>query len=348
MKLNFRKLKNSLLSLGLSATLFCTAGFHASADDPTTPEQFEEASRALDKVLRYGPSHTAVTGDKPSRTWLSSFLPLCARARENGLQVPVEMTEDGFWINTADVGAAAGIPMNTLYARFNRAGAKDSRQKAMKRDSVTMHFYKFAPTPEPAALVDFAPRPPLPAVDFGGVAPRGSAAVEQYTELKRAYRTPARQGDTDAIAHSYIDAIVSASETALTEGRTELVTALWVGTNIIINFPKTKTLTGTCKSHIRKHLKRLGLHKAGTPAQEVLSDIFGPRVDPATSRLYQLWAPSDEAPHLPNPGHQWTPPTYDRPEWPDWPAEATDDPALQFPRLAENPPADPPTGQTVR
>ncbi|MDR1253897.1 MAG: hypothetical protein LBJ95_02645 [Oscillospiraceae bacterium] len=89
MNLNFRKLKNSLLSLGLSATLFCTAGLAGLPVFATDPNPEEtRAYRQTVKAMLYPRTPTGVQFDT-MQDWLHGVADVSTVARARGAVVGI-------------------------------------------------------------------------------------------------------------------------------------------------------------------------------------------------------------------------------------------------------------------
>jgi hypothetical protein len=120
MNLNFRKLKNSLLSLGLSATLFCTAGLAgvpASANDPN-PEATSAYQR---KVVTMQYRSTAEGGEFANLSdWLHQVTDMSTEAREQGAEVGIywQVRDQVLCLNSQILAGDLGIKVNTLNKRL--------------------------------------------------------------------------------------------------------------------------------------------------------------------------------------------------------------------------------------
>jgi hypothetical protein len=124
MKFNFRKLKNSLLSLGLTATLLFPSGLQACADGPTTLAELKQAIAEL-----RGP-HDA--------NWVRAVREICYIASQNGVDTPLfdGFSDDlrpaaktsswppsgQFYVDHRQVEEGLGICYQLARQRFYRAG----------------------------------------------------------------------------------------------------------------------------------------------------------------------------------------------------------------------------------
>jgi hypothetical protein len=120
MNLNFLKLKNSLLSLGLSATLFCTAGLAGLpvfAEGPDTPEALQTEARA-----QFG-FHDRLTRSELQQRF-RRFVTLCLSAHKNGVAVPILPTpqQGVLLLSTAKIGALLGVRENSVQRILRRVG----------------------------------------------------------------------------------------------------------------------------------------------------------------------------------------------------------------------------------
>jgi hypothetical protein len=130
MKFNFRKLKNSLLSLGLTATLLFPSGLHAFADGPTTLDELKQAIAEVPRPY--------------DATWLLAVRELSFRASRNGVNPPLfdgcinpEGVEgpayvrlsywpptDVFYVDTDSIAVVFGCSPEALFHRMWRIGYK--------------------------------------------------------------------------------------------------------------------------------------------------------------------------------------------------------------------------------
>jgi hypothetical protein len=293
MNLNFRKFKSSLLSLGLSATLFCTAGLAGLpvfAEGPATMDEWREAILRIQAGM---PEYSARGKEAETRTYtlLHNQLAVSRQALANGVKPPLRPVEGGFTIHLSAFARYTGITERQVERQLVRGGAH-----LAGRGDGYWSWYTLVSVDDCAGraegdIVEATPVPPI-------VDDRGQLEVQVIEKYKKLEPNLALRKTARGENHrQWLRDLITISEETFEHGRPDLATVVLLGdgTSLAVNAGALKRWTGTCKSATNYRLKAEGLHKGSFADAGELDARFGRPLDLADRRHWEVWTPTPPA-----------------------------------------------------
>jgi hypothetical protein len=290
MNLNFLKLKNSLLSLGLSATVsfsFGLAGFHASAVGPESLEDFKTAGQDLltqrrEAMKRGGPDPTIQLDT------MSALTDLADAANTNGLGIPLRRCLGGYEIHVFALAQLLDVCDQTLYKVLTGAGLRFTsgcgrKQSALGRLS---RYTLAAALGEPTA----EPIPCAPRGIFDASSPAERDLEARYDKIRKRKKSGwhwIRPGHSPPL----LEDVLAASKHALDLSEFKYVTMVIFnnGSTVTVHRHNLKSLTAICKSKLNSVLQQLGFGVARPINSEELGQALGRPVNPQNSRAWSAY-----------------------------------------------------------